>query len=98
MARAPIIISNHGLLDQLAQNIEGDVQETIRNRIIELNNNAINEEGIYPVMSKIKIKKDDNVPKYIWHLSNEGIDELNTSIQDTWKFDAEVDPEKYMEE
>jgi len=104
MARPPIIISNQGLLDLLIQNIVGDVQGTIRQRIIDLNNVAINagedEELPYPVMSRIKSKKDNDkkIPKYIWHLNSESIKDLNKSIQETWKYDGEVDPERYMEE
>jgi len=98
MAKPPIIISNNGLLDYLTQNIEGDVQETIRQRIIDLNNNASEKIDLYPVMSKIKAKRDsDNkVPKYIWHLSNQEIDELNYSIQKTLGYDGEVDPDRFM--
>ena len=86
MAKPPIIISNGGIVEYLAQGIEDpEAESKIMANLTQLNENAIREVDVWSVAKWIT-SRNLQVPMIFWHRTDDNIeyqlDQLRTRFKD----------------
>lgn len=78
MAKPPIIISNGGIVEYLAQGIEDPkAEQKIMKNLAQLNKNTLREDGVWSVAKWIT-GNNPEVPMIFWHLTDDDVnDQLN---------------------
>jgi len=87
MAKPPIIISNGGIVEFLAQDIEDPKAESkIMANLTQLNENAISEDGVWSV-AKWLVSRNQQVPMIFLHRTDDNIEYQLEQLRDRFKDD-----------